>query len=127
VKRLALPIFALLAACQGETPPDMNQASAGPPPAAVCDEVRKAMKALDGNTSIDYGDKGEATVEQAAWTAMTPENHNDFARSLAFLAACAAGEQSDAQPVKIRNESGRMLLETSVSTRVDLRSVLQKG
>jgi hypothetical protein len=59
--------------------------------------------------------------------AMSPENHADFARTLAFAAACASGHQSDAQPVRIRSEMGAILLETSVSTRVDLRSLANKG
>jgi hypothetical protein len=84
------------------------------------------MKALEGNLAVEHDDKGNATVEQNAWMGMSPDNHADFARSLAFLAACSSGKQSDAQPVAIRNDSGRMLLETTVSTRVDLRSVLKK-
>jgi hypothetical protein len=52
--------------------------------------------------------------------------HADLARTLAFGVACAAGKQSDAQPVRIRNETGTILLETTVSTKVDLRSFLKK-
>jgi hypothetical protein len=121
----ALPL--LLAACQGETPPDLNQAAAGPPPPVVCEEVRKALKPLEGQMSIEFDDKGEATVEQGVWLTMPPENRAEFARSLAFHAACASGRQSEAQQVRIRNEMGTMLLETTISTKVDLRSVLGKG
>ena len=127
MKRAAFASLLVLAACQGEAPPDLDQAAAGPPPAEVCAEVRKALKPLEGETSIDFDDKGEATVEQAVWLTMTPESRADFARSLAFHAACAAGRQSEAQMVRIRNEMGTMLLETSVSTKVDLRSLLGKG
>ena len=127
MKRAAFASLLVLAACQGEAPPDLDQAAAGPPAAEVCAEVRKALKPLEGETSIDFDDKGEATVEQAVWLTMAPESRADFARSLAFHAACAAGRQSEAQTVRIRNEMGTMLLETSVSTKVDLRSVLGKG
>ena len=115
MKRAAFASLLVLAACQGEAPPDLDQAAAGPPPAEVCAEVRKALKPLEGETSIDFDDKGEATVEQAVWLTM------------ALHAACAAGRQSEAQTVRIRNEMGTMLLETSVSTKVDLRSLLGKG
>jgi hypothetical protein len=125
VKRAAFVLPLLLVACQGEAPPDLNQ-TAGPPPAELCSEIAKSGKALRAQLTLDYDEKGEATIEQEAWTAMSPDDHNDFARTLAFIAACAAGKQSDAQPVRIRNESGRILLETTISTRVDLRSVLKK-
>ena len=127
MKRIFLSLLLGLAACQGEPPPDMNQTAAGPPPAELCAEIKKNLKGFEGDLSIDYNDKGEATVEQAAWMTMSPENHADLAQTLGFVAACASGRQSDAQPVSIRNESGRMLLETTVSTRVDLRSILKKG
>ena len=127
MKRAPFALLLALAACQGETPPDLEQAAAGPPPPEVCAEVGKALKPLESETSIEFDDKGEATVEQAVWLTMTPESRADFARSLAFHAACAAGRQSEAQMVRIRNEMGTMLLETSVSTKVDLRSLLGKG
>jgi hypothetical protein len=127
VRRFAYALPLLLAACQGEAPPDLNQAAAGPPPQVVCDEVEKGLKPLADQTSIEFDDKGEATVEQAVWLTMAPESRADFARSLAFHAACLSRQQSEAQPVRIRNEMGTMLLETSVSTKVDLRSVLGKG
>ena len=123
----ALAPLLLLAACQGETPPDLNQTAAGPPPAAVCDEVRKGLEPLKKQTSIEFNDKGEATVEQATWLAMTPDQRAEFAQTLGFHVACTTRQQSDAQQVSIRNEMGTMLLETTISTRIDLREVLKKG
>lgn len=126
VKRASTALLLLLAACQGETPPDLNQAAAGPPPPELCAEIQKTAKALKDQPSIDFNDKGEATVEQAAWLTMDPDGRQDFARSLAFIAACASGKESEAQPVRIRNETGGILLDTTFPTRVDLRSVLKK-
>jgi hypothetical protein len=126
VKRSLYALLLLLGACQGEPPPDLNQAAAGPPPAELCAEIAKSRKDLDAQPGIEYDEKGEATIAGNAWTAMSPDNHADFARSLAFIAACASGRQSEAQPVRIRNESGRILLETTVTTKVDLRSMLKK-
>jgi hypothetical protein len=125
VKRSALALVLLLIACEGEKPPSPAETNVGPPPPQVCAEIRKGIDALDKQGAIQHDDKGEAMIAQGAWMAMSPENHADLARTLAFLAACTAGKQSDAQPVRIRNEEGLILLETTVSTKVDLRSVLK--
>ena len=124
VNRLALALLLALAACKGETPPDAAQTNVGPVPPQLCAQVKKQLQGLNSQLAVQYNDKGEATVTQEAWMAMNPDNHADFAKTIAFVAACASGHQSEAQPVRIRNESGTMLLETTVSTKVDLRSVM---
>jgi hypothetical protein len=126
VRSTVLILALLLAACEGEKPPTAHETHVGPPPQQICAEVRKGVEALDKQASIQRDDKGGAVVEQSAWMAMTPENHADLARTLAFAAACAAGKQSEAQPVRIRSETGQILLETTVSTMVDLRSFLKR-
>lgn len=125
VKRTSLAILLALAACKGETPPDAAQTNVGPVPPQLCAQVKKQLGALNDQLAVQYDDKGNATVTQEAWMAMTSDNHADFAKTLAFVAACASGHQSDAQSVRIRNESGTMLLETTVSTKVDLSSVMK--
>ena len=125
VKRSALALLLLLVACEGEKPPSPTTTNVGPPPPQICVEIKKGIEALDKQGAIQHDDKGEAMIAQGAWMAMTPENHADLARTLAFVATCAAGKQSDAQPVRIRNEEGLILLETTISTKVDLRSVLK--
>jgi hypothetical protein len=122
VKNPGLILFVLLAACHGEKPPSPTETNVGPPPPQVCAEIRKGVAALDKLPTVHYDDKGEATVEQDTWMTMTPDNHADLARTLAFAAACASGHQSDAQSVRIRNELGTILLETTISTKVDLKS-----
>jgi hypothetical protein len=126
VKRLVLALLLMLAACEGEKPPSPTETNTGPPPPQLCAEVTKGLAALDDQSAMIHDDKGEATVPQDAWLTMTPDNHAELARTLAFAAACASGHQSDAQPVRIRNETGTTLLETTVSTKVDLRSMLKK-
>ncbi|MDB5722812.1 MAG: hypothetical protein JWP15_3430 [Alphaproteobacteria bacterium] len=123
VKRSAFILLILLAACKGEQAPNPAETNVGPPPPQICAQIAKAIDQIKNQSSIQYDDKGEATIEQEAWLAMTPDNHVDLARTLAFHAACKAGHQSDAQPVRIRNEIGTILLETTVPTKVDLRSI----
>jgi hypothetical protein len=119
-------LLLLLSACQGEQPPSPTETNTGPPPAAVCAEVRKGLAGLQAQPSFDQDNKGEATIEQAAWMAMSPDDHAQLAKTLAFAASCTAGHQSDAQQVRIRNETGTILLESTISTKVDLRSVMKK-
>jgi hypothetical protein len=124
VNRFALALLLALAACKGETPPDAAQTNVGPVPPQLCAQVKKQLQGLSNQLAVQYNDKGEATVTQEAWMAMTPDNHADFAKTIAFVASCASGHQAEAQPVRIHNESGTMLLESTVSTKVDLRSVM---
>jgi hypothetical protein len=120
---LLLLLIAPLAACDTQPPP----APDAPVPAQLCAEVKKNLDALGKNGGFDYDDKGEGSALEAAWTQMTPEQHDQLVKMLAYHASCVAGAQSDAQTVVIRSERGEPLTSRSVSTRVDAGAALGSG
>ncbi|HEY0412840.1 MAG TPA: hypothetical protein VGD66_06855 [Allosphingosinicella sp.] len=115
-----LALLLLASACQ-EKKPDWAKAEAagaGLPP-QVCAQVKKSLDALTKNGGVEYTNNGEATLPAEAWPGMTAEQHDQLARTLAYHAACAAGETSDAQPVTIRGDDGSVLLRRTISTKLD--------
>jgi hypothetical protein len=122
---LTFPLVALLAACHKVPPPP--EAVAGPIPTQICAEVKKSLDALTANGGFEGSDKSEATVESAAWFAMSTDQRDGIARALAFRAGCASGRQSKDQEVTIRGDDGTVLMHRFVSTRVDLQSALGSG
>jgi hypothetical protein len=124
-RALLLPIALLapLAAChKAPAPPAQND---GPIPAKVCADTKKSLDSLSAQGGMDITDKGEATVEQAIWRAMVPDQRDSLATALAFRAGCASGHQSKEQEVTIRSEEGLVLAHRFISTRTDLPSVLE--
>jgi hypothetical protein len=120
---LLLLLLAPLAACDTQPPPAPDL----PVPAQLCAEAKKGLDALGKNGGFDYDDKGEGSALEAAWTAMTAEQHDQLVKLLAYHASCVAGAQSDAQAVVIRSERGEPLASRSVSTRVDAGTTLGSG
>ena len=114
---LAFPL--LLAACDVPTTPE-SATRAAAPSAVLCAETAKALDALKTKGAIDYDSKGEATIPQDAWMRMGAGEHSQFARLLAFHAACESPDGSAERQVRIRNETGTILLENMVPTTVDL-------
>ncbi|MEA3063486.1 MAG: hypothetical protein QOJ94_3267 [Sphingomonadales bacterium] len=124
MRALLLPLLLLpLAACDTQPPP----APDAPVPAQICAEAKKGLDALGKNGGFDYDDKGQASALAAAWSQMTPEQHDQLVKMLAYHASCVAGAQSDAQAVVIRSEGGEPLISRSVSTRVDAGATLGSG
>ena len=115
--RLLLASLLLLAACDG--PPAPKQAAAAPP-AELCGQASKALDQLKSKGAIDYDSKGEASIPQDAWMRMDAAAHSQFARMLAFHAACVSPDGAAQRQVRIRNESGIILLENMVPVTVDL-------
>jgi len=118
-----LLLIAPLAACDTQPPPAPDL----PVPAQLCAEAKKGLDALGKNGGFDYDDKGEGSALEAAWTAMTAEQHDQLVKLLAYHASCVAGAQSDAQAVVIRSERGEPLISRSVSTRVEAGAALGSG
>jgi len=121
----AFPLLALLAACHADKPDWAQQGKQTAVPAAVCKEIEKGVAQLRASRGIDLTDKGEATVPPAAWDQMTAEQHDQFLHTLAFHAACAAGAQSDAQPVVVHGDDGSELARRAISTRADVGESLR--
>jgi hypothetical protein len=122
---LPLSLAAALAACNKAPPPPTR--IEGPLPAQICTQVGKSLDALVKGGGVVLGDKGEATVEQAAWLDMTGDERNSFATALAFRAGCASGQQSQDQEVTIHGEDGSVLMHRFISTRTDPQSALEGG
>jgi hypothetical protein len=125
MRALLLPLLlAPLAACDTRPPSAPPDA---PVPAQLCAEVKKGLDSLGTSGGFDYDDKGEGSALEAGWTQMTPEQHDQMVKLLAYHASCVAGAQNDAQPVVIRSERGEMLASRSVSTRVEAGAALGSG
>ena len=123
---LSLPIFIVtLSACHKA--PEAPQALEGPIPAQICTETKKALDALAAQGGTEFTDKGEATIMQAAWLDMSPDQRDSIARALAFRAGCASGRQSREQEVTIRSEEGMVLMHRFVSTKADPQTMLEGG
>jgi hypothetical protein len=122
---LFLLTVASLAACHKA--PEAPQPLEGPIPVQICTETKKALDTLAAQGGVEVSDKGEATVEQAVWLAMSADQHDSIASALAFRAGCASGRQSKEQEVTIRSDQGMVLMHRFVSTRVDLQSTLDGG
>jgi hypothetical protein len=120
---LSLPLVAGLAACH--KPPPAPEPLEAPIPAKICTETKTSLDALAAQGGTEFTDKGEATVEQAIWLTMVPNQRDSMARALAFRAGCVSGRQSKEQEVTIRNEQGMVLVHRFVSTRTDPQSLLE--
>ena len=83
-------------------------------------KANKALVQLKAKSAIDYDGKGEAVIMQDAWMRMSASEHSQLARLLAFNAACASPDGTAERQVRIRNETGTILLENMVPITVDL-------
>jgi hypothetical protein len=121
---LSLPLAALAACHDAPKPPEPT---AGPIPAQICADVKKALDTLSAQGGSEFTDRGEGTIEHAIWLAMAPEQRDSVARALAFRAGCVSGRQSKEQEVTVRGEDGTVLMHRYVSTKVDPQSLLGAG
>lgn len=117
-------LLPLLAACEAKKPDWAKESAPGTAlPAQICAQVKKGLDAMTKG-GFEYDDKGGATLPVAAWTAMAPTQRDQLATTLAYQAACASGETSEAQSVVIRGDDGSELLRRTLSTRVDAGELL---
>ena len=112
----------LIAGCDVPTTPQ-QPASVPPPPKELCDQTSKALSELEAKGAVDADGKGEAMILQDAWLRMSASDHSQLARLLAFDAACASPDGKAERQVRIRNETGTILLENMVPVTVDLGAV----
>jgi hypothetical protein len=122
---LTFPFLAMIAACHQAPPPP--QVPDTPIPEQICTDVKKSLDTLQKQGGFEFTDKGEATVEQAAWLAMSDDEKDSVVRALAFRNGCTSGRQAKDQEVTIRNEEGMVLTHRFISTKVDPMSALQGG
>jgi len=118
---LPLAVLALLAACDPAPKPPAAEARL---PQQLCDQVDKGLARLSKGGGIEYDEKGEAAMMEAAWAQLTGDQREQLVKLLAYHASCAAGAQSDGQSVVIRGDEGQELVRRSVSTRIDVAGAL---
>ena len=117
--RLFLLLIFLAAACDSQPQPGAEgsdpaaQLRVPPPPPQLCDEARKALERLGAKGAIEYDDQGTATVPLEIWGALK-ERRSEFARTLAIHAACAHPDGAAERIVRIRSESGVMMMEATI-------------
>jgi hypothetical protein len=113
-----------LAGCEEKKPEWAKEGAAGSAlPPQICSQVKKALEAVAKNGG-DFTDKGEATLPAAVWDQMATEHRDQFAKTVAYHASCAAGAASDGQEVAIRADDGSVLMRRTISTRVDMSEIL---
>jgi hypothetical protein len=118
-------ILLCLAACDsrpGSGDPSSQAGPVPPPPPQLCAQAGKALEQFEEKAAIVYDDRGRATVPQEIWMAMGSQ-HSQFAQALALHAACTHPDGAAERPVLIRNETGVVLMEATVSTNIGLGSL----
>ncbi|MFL6857995.1 MAG: hypothetical protein ACJ8EB_08820 [Allosphingosinicella sp.] len=114
-------LLALLAACDAPPKPPAAEPKL---PQQLCEQVDKGLAQIAKGGGLDFDDKGEASMMEAAWVQLSSNQREQLVKLLAYHASCAAGAQSDGQSVVIRGDEGHELVRRSVSTRVDMAGAL---
>lgn len=118
-----LALLALAVACDAPEAP--APVAVGSLPEEACGQVDDGLKKLGEAALFEYNAKGEATVADEAWLAMSQSDREQLARTLAIHAACQIETPPSEQKVVIRNEGGRVLTEQLVETGVDIGRLIQ--
>src|SRR5688500_15542625 len=117
---LLLAPLLFLTACDGGSTPQSPKATVAAPAAERCQQARDALDQLKAKAAIDYDQKGEAMIMQDAWMRMSAAEHSQFAHLIALHAACSSPNGAAERQVRIRNETGIILLENMVPTTINL-------
>jgi len=120
-----LPILALplaFAACQDPIPELQPQPASAGLPEAVCSKVKDAVDALQSRGVIVLAGT-EATIDQAAWSALDGRARDNLVQTLGFNQACAQPGPTD-RVVTIRNENGQTVIEQVVSTSANIGAII---
>jgi len=122
--RRCLAAFALLsaAACDVPVPPEPDPAQ--PPPAALCAKVRAALETLARTSTVQLDGQGGATIPDQVWIELGAERRGQLGNTLAYDAACRSGRPQSELTITFRNETGRILSQRTVSTRVDMSELM---
>lgn len=119
-----LALFTLLAASGCDVPAPPAPQSAEAMPADLCAKVQAALEELAKKSALQLDGKGGAALPEMLWLELGAERRGQLANSIAHDAACRAGGPGREQQVVIRNESGRILSERTISTGVDMSGLL---
>lgn len=120
--RSLLPLLVGLAACNASGPP--TAATEQPLPKVLCDQVKTGLEKLGRAGGIDYDDKGEASMFEAAWAQLAEGQRDQLVKLLAYHASCTAGAQREDQIVVVRGDQGQELTRRTVSTKIDVAGAL---
>lgn len=123
IRLLPLPLLVLLAACE-PAPAPTGRAEGAPLPPELCKKVREGLAKNASPGAAEFTDKGEATIAETAWGGMSPENRDQFARTLAYHAACARGGGGSEQEVVVRSDTGLVLMRRTIDTQLDMGEML---
>jgi len=117
----ALAALALYGCGEGEQPPPPAPA---PLPAQICDKAREELGKLAKTGTFEFV-AGEATIEEAVWLSMAPQQRDALVQGLGFHTACERGPAAETSVI-IKNEGGRVLSQRVVETSADLTRALQQ-
>ena len=120
---LPFPLLALLAACE-PAPAPMGPAEGAPLPPELCKKVREGLEKNSAPGAAEFTDKGEATIAEPAWGAMSPQNRDQLARTIAFHAVCARGGGASEQEVVVRSDTGIVLMRRTIDTQLDMGEMM---
>ena len=125
MRKMAIVALAALAGCGQQPAGQMPDGKPfAPLPEKVCAQAKAGLAQLKGKVGIEISGPAEAIVEQGVWLGMGASGHDQLAQLLAYDAACAQATPPREQEIRIRNESGVVLMRRVVETGVDLSQFL---
>ncbi len=119
-----IALFAALAAAGCDVPAAPQRQSTQAMPAELCAKVRTALDELSEKSAVQFDGKGGAAVPDLIWLELGAERRGQLATSIAYDASCRAGGPGREQEIIIRNETGRILSQRTISTGVDMSGLL---
>ena len=126
IRLLPLPLLALLAACE-PPPAPTGPAEGAPLPPELCKRVREGLEKTSSPLAADFTDKGEAIMDETAWGAMSPQNRDQLARTIAYHAVCARGGGASEQEVVVRSNTGIVLMRRTIDTQLDMGEMMGRA
>ena len=126
IRLLPLPLLAILAACEPAPAPTKTAEGAALPP-ELCKKVREGLEKNSAPGAAEFTEKGEATIAEPAWGAMSPQNRDQLARTIAFHAVCARGGGASEQEVVVRSDTGIVLMRRTIDTQLDMGEMMGGG
>ncbi len=101
----------LLSSCQKAPEPKNAEVNIALLPPKLCASSRDALRALGNKAVLTFDDEGNGTIELNVWLSTEAAGRESIGQALALHAACSARSPPTEQTVRVRSETGRVLME----------------